>query len=82
MKTTIRAIGNSQGITIPKPLLAELGVSLGDPVDVSFRDKSLVVTKVAPEYDLSTLVAQCDLEAPEPPDIHCWRSAAPVGNEA
>jgi antitoxin ChpS len=64
LKTTIRAIGNSQGITIPKPLLAELGVSLGDPVDVSFKDQTLVVSKVATEYDLSTLVAQCDLEAP------------------
>lgn len=82
MKTTIRAIGNSQGITIPKPLLAELGVNLGDPVDVTFKDQSLVVTKVATEYDLSLLVAQCDLEAPEPPDIHCWRTAAPVGHEA
>ena len=49
MKTTIRAIGNSQGITIPKPLLAELGVSLGDPVDVSFKDQTLVVSKVATE---------------------------------
>ncbi|MCP1652301.1 AbrB/MazE/SpoVT family DNA-binding domain-containing protein [Pseudomonas nitroreducens] len=82
MKTTIRAIGNSQGITIPKPLLAELGVSLGDPVDVSFKDQALLVTKAATEYDLNTLVAQCDLEAPEPPDIHCWRTSAPVGNEA
>jgi len=82
LKTTIRAIGNSQGITIPKPLLAELGVSLGDPVDVSFKDQTLVVTKVASEYDLSTLIAQCDLDAPEPPDIHPWRTATPLGNEA
>jgi antitoxin MazE len=30
MKTAIRRMGNSQGVIIPKPLLAEIGAQAGD----------------------------------------------------
>jgi antitoxin component of MazEF toxin-antitoxin module len=37
MKTAIRKMGNSQGVLIPKPLLAELGVGPNDPVDIKVK---------------------------------------------
>ncbi len=41
MKTRIVAIGNSQGIRIPKPLLQQTGLS--GEVDISAEDGTLVI---------------------------------------
>lgn len=41
MKTHIVAIGNSQGIRIPKPLLQQTGLS--GEVDISAEDGTLVI---------------------------------------
>lgn len=81
MKTVIRAIGNSQGITIPKPLLVELGMSVGDAVELALTGDSLVMTKPADTYSLAKLVAQCDLNAPVPADILAWQTLLSVGKE-
>ncbi|KAF3995993.1 AbrB/MazE/SpoVT family DNA-binding domain-containing protein [Glaciimonas immobilis] len=35
MKTSIRKIGNSQGVLIPKPFLAQVGMKIGDIVSIS-----------------------------------------------
>jgi antitoxin MazE len=43
MKTTIRRMGNSHGVLIPKPLLAELGLQVGDPVEMKVKKGRLVV---------------------------------------
>jgi antitoxin MazE len=41
MKTRIVRIGNSQGIRIPKPLLAQTGIS--GEVEISAEDDALVI---------------------------------------
>lgn len=43
MKTMIRRMGNSQGVLIPKPILAQLG--LEDEVEMEVRDDALVIRK-------------------------------------
>ncbi|WKZ88432.1 AbrB/MazE/SpoVT family DNA-binding domain-containing protein (plasmid) [Ralstonia pickettii] len=43
MRATIRRMGNSQGVLIPKPILAQLG--LEDEVDMSVEDDALVIRK-------------------------------------
>jgi len=43
MKTSIRRMGNSHGLIIPKPLLAELGVKPSDQVEVKVKKGRLVV---------------------------------------
>lgn len=43
MKATIRRMGNSQGVLIPKPILAQLG--LEDEVDMAVEDDALVIRK-------------------------------------
>jgi antitoxin MazE len=45
MKTRIVAIGNSQGIRLPKPLLEESGLS--GVVEVTVEDSSLVIRPVS-----------------------------------
>lgn len=44
MKTAIRKMGNSQGVIIPKPLLAEIGVEANDSVDMTVTKGRLVIT--------------------------------------
>lgn len=44
MRTAIRKIGNSQGVLIPKPMLAETGLD-GD-VDISVENGTIVLRPV------------------------------------
>ncbi|MFC0396948.1 AbrB/MazE/SpoVT family DNA-binding domain-containing protein [Paraburkholderia rhizosphaerae] len=43
MKTTIRKMGNSHGVLIPKPILAQLG--LEDEVDMQIEGNTLVLRR-------------------------------------
>jgi antitoxin MazE len=43
MKTAIRKMGNSHGVIIPKPLLAEIGAKLGDTVDLTVKGGKIVI---------------------------------------
>lgn len=46
MRTSLRRIGNSQGVLIPKPLLAQAG--LDGEIDLSIEDGALVLRAVRP----------------------------------
>jgi antitoxin MazE len=43
MKTTIRRMGNSQGVLIPKPILAQLG--LEDEVEMEVENDAIVLRR-------------------------------------
>jgi antitoxin MazE len=43
MKTTIRRMGNSQGVLIPKPILSQLG--LEDEVEMEVVNDTLVIRR-------------------------------------
>lgn len=45
MQSIIRAWGNSQGLYIPKKLLAEASLSVNDPVDISVVDGVLMIRR-------------------------------------
>jgi len=46
MKTAIRKMGNSHGVIIPKPLLAEIGAKVNDHVDMKVEAGRLVIAPV------------------------------------
>jgi antitoxin MazE len=46
VKTALRKIGNSAGILIPKPFLAELGLQAGDPVDIRVRKGRIAIEPI------------------------------------
>lgn len=46
MITTIRKMGNSQGILIPKPFLAQTGMDVGQ-VELQIEDGAIVIRKVS-----------------------------------
>jgi antitoxin MazE len=46
MKTSIRKMGNSLGILIPKPFLAQTGLDIGE-VDIQVEGDAIVIRKPA-----------------------------------
>jgi antitoxin MazE len=46
MKTAIRKMGNSQGVIIPKPLLAEIGAAANDYVDMTVEQGRIVIAPI------------------------------------
>jgi len=46
MKTTLRKMGNSTGVIIPKPFLTELGFE-SDEVEMTVKDNAIVIRKPA-----------------------------------
>jgi antitoxin MazE len=43
MRTSVRRMGNSAGIILPKPVLAELGVKAGDDLSLTLEQGRLVL---------------------------------------
>lgn len=46
MQTAVRKLGNSAGVIIPKSVLAELGLTAGDAVDLRLDDGRLILAPV------------------------------------
>ena len=38
MRAPVRKVGNSSGVIIPQPILAQIGVAAGDDLDLSLDD--------------------------------------------
>jgi antitoxin ChpS len=80
--STLRNVGGSVVMTIPKPVLDELGLSANTKVDVSTEDGRMVVARqTRPKYTLEELIAQCDLDAPWSEEELEWMNAPLVGRE-
>ena len=46
MQAAVRKLGNSAGVIIPKSLLAQLGLSAGDTVDIRLEDGRLILVPI------------------------------------
>ncbi len=61
MVTKVQKWGNSQGLRLPKQMLEEVRISVGDDVDVTTRDGVIVVApvkKVRGKHSLQELVSR------------------------
>lgn len=59
MRTVIRKMGNSQGVLIPKPLLEQIGVAAGDPVELKINKKGRLVIAPLPQDSRSAWANEC-----------------------
>ena len=50
-QTTIRAIGNSAGTTIPKPMLERYHLGEGDTVHLVETEEGILITPFDPNFD-------------------------------
>ncbi len=82
MELSIQKWGNSAAVRLPTELLRMLKASLGDKLSVDVRPEGVMLKAKRPAYALADLVAQCDLNAPEPADMAAWNKVKPVGREA
>jgi antitoxin MazE len=46
MRAAVRKLGNSSGVIIPKSLLAEAGVAVGDAVDMTLVEGRIILAPV------------------------------------
>jgi antitoxin ChpS len=80
--STLRTVGGSVMMAIPKPLLEMLRLAPNAKLDLTVEDGRLVaVPRPRPRYSLDELVAQCDPDAPLSEDEQAWLDAQPIGRE-
>ena len=82
MELSIQKWGNSAAVRLPTELLSLLKVKLGDKLAVDVGPEGALLKPKRHSYSLKDLVAQCDLNAPEPADMAAWNKVEPVGREA
>lgn len=63
---TVRKIGNSEGVIIPKAFLEALGLSPGKEVGLEIVGGQLVLRPIQARYNLKDLVAQMSDENEHP----------------
>jgi antitoxin component of MazEF toxin-antitoxin module len=77
---TLRSVGGSVTVTLPRQMLRSLGLSAGAVVNVDISGGSLVLTPARPRYTLADLLA--GMEPGDMPVDADTERAAPVGREA
>lgn len=78
---TLRTLGGSIALTIPKKLLEAVGAQSGTSVEIEVRNGRLIVTPAKrPRYALSELLAQCAGKTFKADKE--WLEAPAVGKEA
>ena len=83
IRSTLRKVGGSVMLAIPKALLEALGLSANARVALSVDQGRLVIEpRPRPKYTLADLLAECDPAAPESPEEREWEETEQAGREA
>ena len=81
LTSTLRTVGGSVMLAIPKSVLDGLGLAANEKVELRLDEGRLVIEpRRRPKYTLEELVAQC---SPDEADVQAreWDEVAPVGLE-
>ncbi len=82
LTSTLRTVGGSVMMTIPKAVLDVLGLGANDKVTLHVDAGRLMVEgRPRPKYSLAELLAQCDASAETADELQTWDAAEPVGRE-
>jgi len=77
---TLRAVGGSVTVTLPRQMLRTLGLAAGASVAVTLEDGRLVLSPARPRYSLDELLS--GMKPGDMPTAPGWGAARPVGREA
>jgi antitoxin MazE len=77
MRASLQRIGNSQGIIIPKPLLAQVG--LAGEIEMSVEDDAIVIRKLRPAVRSGWAEASKAIAA-KGDDVLVWPEFANAGD--
>jgi len=79
---TLRAVGGSVVMAIPKRILDLVHLQAGSRVDIDVRQGQLIVIpRRKKRYTLTELLAQCDSAAPLTAEEREWLDAPPLGSK-
>jgi antitoxin ChpS len=79
---TLRTVGGSTMVAIPKALLEALGLAADTKVALRIDQGRLVIEpQPKPKYSLDELLAKCDATAPASNEDGLWEAANPVDRE-
>jgi antitoxin ChpS len=79
---TLRTVGGSVVMAIPKRLLEMVDLRAGSQVDVNVQNgRLIVVPQKKKRYKLSELLAQCDTTLPLDQEEFDWVDAPAMGQE-
>lgn len=82
MQTNIRKWGNSAGTIIPATILQEVGLEIGDALDVQVVEGKVILSPVESELTLEELLAGSPKENLVMTDEdRAWLDAPSVGSE-
>lgn len=82
MQTTLRSVGGSIAMTIPKAIVDELGLQPDAKVELVIDAGRMIMrTSNRPRYKLDDLLAKCDPAAARNPELDAWLGAPAVGGE-
>ena len=79
-RSTLRAVGGSISVTLPRQMLRALGLAAGASVSITVEGGRLVLSPVRPRYTLAELLE--GLALGDLPTDAQWENAAPSGHEA
>ncbi len=77
---TLRAIGGSVTVTLPRQFLRSLGLEAGAQVAVTMEDGRLVLSPTRPHYTLAELTR--GMKPGDMPTAQGWDTMPPAGQEA
>jgi antitoxin ChpS len=79
---TLRNLGGSVVVTLPKKMLNTMNLHAGSQVSIEALDGKLIIEpKPKPHYSLAELLAQCDLTQPLSEDENNWLNDGLMGLE-
>ena len=80
---TLRNLGGSIVLTVPKKILSLVNLTAGSDVELTVEDGKLVVeAKKKPRYTLAELLANCRKSDFAPTKKDCeWLNSRPIGKE-
>ncbi len=79
---TLRTVGGSVVLAIPKRLLELVALQAGSQVNMDVQQNQLIVTALKKKrYTLAELLAQCHASAPISTEEREWLDAPPAGLE-
>lgn len=79
---TLRNLGGSIVVTLPKRMLNMMNLQAGSQVSIEALDGKLIIeSKAKPHYSLVELLAQCDLTQSLSEDEKIWLNDGMTGAE-
>ena len=81
--STLRQSGGSIIVSLPKPILDQLGLKADTPVDIEVVDDKIVIARRSPgRIGLEARLALCDFTQGVSAEEREWIDAPAVGDEA